>query len=206
MNFNADIVESASAVDQVGASTFLTDCVEAAQALDSCSATLSAPLTPTVFRARFPGFQNPMLYPDAQVQFYLTLAGKMLIPDRWGDVIEEGYQLFAAHFLALDQLARVAGVGGVAGTAVGVLTGGTVDKVTYSRDVASIMEDNAGHWGMTTYGLQYLRFARMMGTGPLQVGLPFGVGSGYLGQGSLPQSAIVYGPGWPGPMPGAGGW
>lgn len=206
-NYNADITEVANADEQVGGSTFLTDCVESLAAVDVCDATLSTPLTPTLFRMRFPGFQNPALYSDYQINFYLGLASKMLIADRWGNVLEEGLQLFTAHFLALDQLAQVAGVNSIPGTAVGVLTGGTVDKVTYSRDVQSVMEENSGHWGMTTYGLQYLRFAKMMGAGPLQVGLPFGVGAiGYLGQGNLPQSAIVYGPGWPGPMPGAGGW
>lgn len=206
MNFDAGIIESASAADQVGGSTFAIDCVEVAFATDTATAQLDTPLTPTVFRSRFPGFQNPALYPDSQISFYLALAGKMLVADRWGNVLEEGQQLFTAHFLALDQLAMRAGVGGIAGTAVGVLTGGTVDKVTYSRDVQSIMEDGAGHWGMTTYGLQYLRFARMMGAGPMQVGLPFGANagnSGYLGQGGIGQSATA---GWPGPMPGMGGW
>lgn len=203
MNFNAGVIESASASDLVGGSTFLTDCVEAAWAADSINAQVGAPLTPTVFRMRFPGFQNPALYSDYQVQFYLDLAGKMLIVDRWGNVLEEGIQLFAAHFLALDQLALVAGVSSVPGTAVGIMTGGTVDKVSYTRDVQSVMEENAGHWGMTTYGLQYLRFARMMGAGPMQVGLPFGAHAGYLGQGNFPQSATAA---WPGPLPGLGGW
>lgn len=206
-DFNADITETGAASDQVGGSTFLADCVEAGSALDLIDASLATPLTPTLFRMRFPGFQNPALYSDFQINFYIDLSSKMLIADRWGNMLEEGQQLFSAHFLALDQLAQVAGVGSVPGTAVGVLTNGSVDKVSYSRDVQSIMEDNAGHWGMTTYGLQYLRFARMMGTGPLQVGLPGGVGAfGWMGQGNLPQSASVYGPGWPGPMPGAYGW
>ena len=74
-----------------------------------------------------------------------------------------------------------------------VVSGGTVDKVSYTRDVAAVMEENAGHWGMTMFGLIFLRLQRTVGAGPVQVGVPFGFGSG------LPQSASLYNGAWPGP-------
>jgi len=45
---------------------------------------------------------------------------------------------------------------------------------------------NAGHWNLTVYGTRFIRFAKMFGAGPIQIGIgynpsPFG------------------GPAWPGP-------
>lgn len=144
-------------------------------------------ITSDSFRDQFPAFADESKYQDSQIDFYITLAYKLLNADRWGNVLDEGVALFVAHFMAVDALnANGGGIGGVPGTAVGVLSGGTVDKVSYTKDVNSIMEPDAGHWGMTTYGLMYLRFARMMGTGPLQIGADY--------SGSLSASA------WQGPM------
>lgn len=174
---------------------FNVSIAEAANATDQSSPVLDATLTPAGLRAKFPGFADSTKFPDAQMSFYVTMAYKLLSPDRWGSMLDEGAALFTAHFVALDRLALTAGVDGIPGAAVGVLSGGGVDKVNYTRDVASVMEDNAGHWGMTTYGLQYLRFARMMGMGPVQVGATTDYG--------FPQSAYLYGGAWPGPFGGA---
>lgn len=129
-------------------------------------------ITASSFRLQFPPFADAGKYPGPEVDFYIGLAYKLLIADRWGDVIDYGAALFVAHFLALNKLAATQGTAGIPGTAIGILTSGSVDKVSYGRDVNSVMEDNAGHWNMTTYGMTFIRFARMMGTGPLQIGTP----------------------------------
>ena len=144
-------------------------------------------LTVAEFRAAQPAFIDPIKYLDSTIQFYLNLAYSNLNACRWGDTVDYGATLFAAHFLALSLLAASGGQNGVPGTVVGVLSGGGVDKVNYTRDVASIMEENAGHWGMTSFGLIFLRFLRMMGAGAVQIG------TGDYG----PQSGA-----WPGPIPG----
>lgn len=146
-------------------------------------------LTVADFRGAQPGFIDPTAYPVTQVQFYLNLGYKLLNASRWDDALDEGVTLFTAHFLALDAMAKK-GTGGVPGAAVGVLTEGHVDKVGYSRDVRSVMENDAGHWGMTTFGLVYLRLARMFGAGPIQVGT------------STDDFSSLFNGAWPGPFPG----
>lgn len=141
------------------------------------------------FRGAQPGFLDPTAYPGTQVQFYLTLGYKMLDASRWDTVLDEGVTLFAAHFLALDAIAK-RGANGVPGAGVGVLTEGHVDKVGWSKDVKSVMEPDAGHWGMTTFGLVFIRLARMMGAGPWQVGT------------STDDFSSLFNGAWPGPFPG----
>jgi hypothetical protein len=155
---------------------------------DDVSCVLScAPLT--LFRQAFPVFANSLRYPDMQVEFYLDLGRIMINWRRWGRMAWHGSFLVAAHFLALAQQAA-SNPRGIPGTVIGVLNSGSVDKVSYGRDVASVMEENAGHWGMTTFGLQWLRFARIFGAGPVQVG----IGGGLVTDPAyyLPQSAIAY--------------
>lgn len=142
----------------------------------------------TDFRKQRPVFMDPIKYEATQVEFYISLAYTMLSATRWGNTLDFGVSLFVAHFLALDELARQGGSNQVPGTVIGVLTGGTVDKVSYTRDASAILEDGAGHWGMTMYGLQYLRLVRMMGAGPIQIGVP-NAAEQVAGQGA-----------WPGPL------
>lgn len=200
-DYTASIVEAASASDHNEGSTFFAGVVESCAASDKITWFFDDPLTPATFRLQFPPFANTAMYPDRQVQFYIGMATKLLRSDRWGDMIKEGYALFTAHFLALDRLAATqpGGASGVPGTAVGVINSGSVDKVSFGKDVQSVMEDDAGHWGMTTYGSQYLRFARMFGAGPIQVGA--GGDPHYPGQ-----SASLYNGAWPGPMFPYSGW
>lgn len=159
------------------------------------------------FRTSFPLFVNSAVYTDAQVQMYITFAQNMLRPERWGNLLQMGIFLFVAHMLALDRISS-GGKSGIPGTVVGLLSSGSVDKVSYSRDVSSVLEENAGHWNTTTYGLRFIRIARMMGAGPIQVG-PFGSSfggtAGYYTTDPgayLPQSAMAYDGAWPGVLPG----
>ncbi len=150
-------------------------------------------ITAATFRTQFPAFASAATFPDAQINFYINLAYLMLNADRWGSALDYGASLFVEHFLTLDRIAAAGaagGAGGIAGTAIGVLTGGTVDKVSYTKDVQSVMEEGAGHWGMTIYGNVFLRIARMMGAGPIQVGVPSPGDNGF------------YNGAWPGPYQG----
>lgn len=132
-------------------------------------------VTVASFRQDFPEFASVAIYTNSQVQFYLRLAGKMLNVARWGNVIDEGTELYIAHNLALERKAQLAGQnGGVPGGATGNLAGKSVDKVSVNYDNSSAMEPDAGQWNLTTYGLRFIQMARMMGAGPVQVGLPVG--------------------------------
>lgn len=128
-------------------------------------------VTPQQFRTAFPLFMNPACYPDGEINFWAALAEKLHNKDRWGDLLEFGIQLFIAHNLSIDAVNRGAVKAGQApGQVVGALTSGSVDKVSYSRDVSAVMEKDAGHWNLTTYGLRYRRLMLMVGAGPVYVG------------------------------------
>ena len=197
MDYDASVVEDASASDDSDA-LFATNIIaEAACAREEMHAQVQHYLTPTTFRLMFPVFKDSSIYPDSQVGFYILMGAKLLRPERWHDMLREGISLFTAHFLSLDRLASTqpGGMAGIPGTAVGVINSGTVDKVSFGKDVASVMEDGAGHWGMTTYGMQYLRFARMFGMGPIQLGAGPDAGPVVVGFGrnwNFPQSAYIY--------------
>lgn len=152
------------------------------------------------FRTQHPEFASSAAYPAASIQFYITFAYKMLNPCRWGDVLDEGASLWVAHFLTLDRLAVMAGAGGmgVPGTVIGIISGGTTDKVSYTREVQGVLEEGAGHWNLSIYGLQFIRFARMMGAGPIQVGV-----GGMFGESAYLYANTGMATGaWPGPLPG----
>lgn len=133
---------------------------------------MAAP-TPADLRAAFPEFVDPP-YTDATINYWLGIATKMVNVDRWGELYAHGVLLFTAHMLALARRSQVsvAGANGIPGIVTGVLSSKSADGLSASYDVSSITEENAGHWNLTMYGLQYIRAARMMGAGPIHIGLP----------------------------------
>lgn len=130
-------------------------------------------VTASSFRTDLPEFADVTRYPGSQVGFYITLAGKLVDSGRWGDVFDQGVELFTAHWLVLwrermDAAAR----GGVPGKSVGVLNNKSVDKVSAGYDVATGTYEGAGHWNLTTYGTQFYQLMQMFGAGPQQAGVP----------------------------------
>lgn len=125
-------------------------------------------MTPAEFRASFPQFVSATLYPDSSVQFWLTLAGKLLRPERWQDVLPEGIGLFVAHNLALE---GPAGAGSkTPGVGTGMVASKTVGKLSVSYDNSVGIDATAGHWNLTTFGMRFLTLMRMAGTGGIQLG------------------------------------
>lgn len=122
------------------------------------------------FRQNFPEFGSAGLYPDSQVNYWLALGGKLLPEGRWADLLDDGLQLFVAHNLVLERQAQAsAATGAPPGQAAGMVSGKTVDKVSVSYDTGSAMEAEAGHWNLTTYGQRFVRLARLIGSGGLQL-------------------------------------
>jgi len=151
-----------------------------------------ANVTAAEFRAAFPAFADPALYPNPELEFWIGLAYKLMDPFRWGDIIAYGAQLFVAHNLALS-FNDLGGQGQAPGAVTGAVTSASVDKVSYSRDPGSAMDPQNGHWNLTTFGLRYIRLVRMIGAGPVQIGAPFG--PAYPGEGQNGNGA------WPGVIP-----
>lgn len=124
----------------------------------------------TVFRKAFPEFANIAVYPDAQLDFWATLAEAQVNADRWGTQTAFGVQLYVAHEITLAaQSAKAANIGGTPGQQSGPTNSKTVGSVTVTYDTQAAIEKDAGHWNLTSYGRQFIRLARIFGAGVVQL-------------------------------------
>lgn len=122
------------------------------------------------FRLNMPMFASVEDYPSAQFNFYLKLGVKLLPEQRWDDLLDDGYTFFVAHYLTLYARSMlVADLGGDVGKVAGNETSKSVDGVSKSMDVSSISLEDGGHWNQTTWGIQFLQLARMVGAGGVQL-------------------------------------
>lgn len=121
-------------------------------------------VTSAQFRLDFPEFADTDVFPDSMVNFWLNFALGMLNECRWGSMLNMGLELMTAHQLVLADRN---------GYKPGVITAPqgskAVDKVNVSYDTASVTLDNGGHWNGSSYGIQFLQLARMMGSGGMQL-------------------------------------
>lgn len=110
-------------------------------------------------KAAFPEFAATA---DPRVTFWLNVAAKRLTSPRWveAELLDEGTQLFVAHHLALEAKGA---------DAVAPLASQSVDKVAMAFDNNAASLENAGQWALTSYGVQYLQLARLVGAGGIQL-------------------------------------
>ena len=125
------------------------------------------------FYAFYPQFEGQV--PEAVVQTFIDLASANLNIERWHKSWTVGMALFIAHFLTLyvktcgtndDPLTNLA-----SGNVRGIQTSKSVDGVSISYDVSSVLTDLSG-WGsykLTEYGIQLLTLARLLGKGNMYV-------------------------------------
>lgn len=122
------------------------------------------------FRNDFPEFADAARYTPATVNFWADIGEKMISTDRWGDLYNQGLELFTAHNIVLAAGNKAsAAQDSIPGQANGVLTSKKVGSVGVTYDNTSAMELDAGHWNQTTYGRQYIRLARLLGQGCYQL-------------------------------------
>ncbi|AOY96859.1 hypothetical protein BKK79_35795 [Cupriavidus sp. USMAA2-4] len=127
-------------------------------------------MTPEQFRADFPEFSDTTKYPNTLIQMWLTVATSLVNPVRWMELTNLGLALVTAHHLVLAQRdGATADVGGTPGEVKGPTSSKSVDKVSVSYDTGAVALSDAGFWNMTSYGIRFLNFARMMGAGGLQL-------------------------------------
>lgn len=122
----------------------------------------------TCFRSSFPQFTDSAKYPGAMLELWRNWAVAQVNADRWGELTDQAVMLVMAHFITMEGRAGVVGASG----SPGVLTSKSAQGVSASYDMSSVTEKDAGHWNSTVYGTRYYRMARMIGAGPLQVGIP----------------------------------
>lgn len=124
----------------------------------------------TAFRQNYPGFQDTLRYPSAQITYLATLAGKLLNATRWDDLLSHGTDLFVAHHLALADIeAKQVAVGASPGKLAAQQTAKSVDKVSASYDVSNISITDGGYWNTTSYGIRFLQLSRLVGAGGIQL-------------------------------------
>ena len=144
-------------------------------------------ITPQQLRVDFPEFGSSVTYPNSALTFWLGIAYQMLNADRWGKQLDLGAELFCAHQLTLEARAQLeASNGGIPGQTVGVVNSKSVDKVSIGYDTSAGIEPDAGHWNLSIYGTRFIRLNKMMGAGPL-----------FVGVGAIP---VGSGMAWPGPL------
>jgi hypothetical protein len=136
------------------------------------------------FRADYPAFGDASRFTDEEVQYWINAAcappnsTPALNQYRWGQFYQLGLHLWVAHNLAVqDMLSQRAGLPGMPGatymstplTGSGVASSKSVDGVSVSYDNQIGMEHDAGWWGLTPWGNQFLYYLRMAGAAPIQL-------------------------------------
>lgn len=123
-------------------------------------------MTVDEFLAIFPEFGDPVKYPRARIQMYLTLATTRVSECMWGNVYSTGLALFAAHYLAtLGSASGATGAGVVAGEVASKKVGDV--QVTYAS--TSNRSADAGWWNSTIYGRQWWDLFKSFGVGVVQL-------------------------------------
>lgn len=127
-------------------------------------------ITPDQFRIDFSEFQDDTAYPDSGISFWLGIAYKLLNPIRWQDMLDTAAELFTAHNLVLERQAqKSAANGAVPGVSTGPISSKTVGPVTQAYDTAAGINQDAGHWNLTTFGTRFYQLMQLFGAGPIQV-------------------------------------
>lgn len=122
------------------------------------------------FRQHMPMFASIDDYPSAQFEHYLKLGVRLLPEERWDDLFDDGLRCFVAHYLTLfGRSMLMADIGGDVGKVIGNESSKSVDSVSQSMDVSSISLVDGGQWNQTTFGIQFLQLARMVGVGGVQL-------------------------------------
>lgn len=127
-------------------------------------------VTPSSFRSDFPEFGNVTVYPDSQVNLYITLAVVQVTQPKWGAYTDYGTELFVAHYLSIEnQEAKSVARGGTPGMRPGAIASEGVGPASVSYDNASATLKDGGDFNKTTYGIRFLKMRREIGVGGVQV-------------------------------------
>lgn len=125
------------------------------------------------FYAFYPQFEGQV--PSVVVQTFINLASANINKARWHKSWSFGMALFIAHFLTL--YVKTSGTADnpntnlASGNIRGIQTSKSVDGVSVSYDVSSVLSelDGWGSYKLTEYGIQLLTIARLLGKGGMYV-------------------------------------
>ena len=147
-------------------------------------------ITSLQLRQDFSEFADASRFTEPSLDYYINLAYLLMDAGRWSTLLDTGAELFVAHNISLEARAQEeSAAGGMPGGMVGPINSSSVDKVSVGYDTGSGIEANAGHWNLTVYGTRFVRLARMLGAGPIQIGIgyvPSGSGQAWAGPSLYP--------------------
>lgn len=123
------------------------------------------PFTVQEFRALLPVFGNAEEYPDDTLTYWIQDAADQLDPLVWASLWSKGVMLYTAHTLELFRRLGGDSNNGV----VGLELSKTVGKVSVDYDTTATSMKDGGPFNTTTWGTQFLFYARMVGAGPRQI-------------------------------------
>jgi len=124
----------------------------------------------SAFRANFPEFSSTSTYPDSMITFWAGVAELQINKCLWDNMYVNGVQLYVAHEITLAaQNVQAASVGGSPGQHGGIANSKAVGAVNVGYDANTQTEKDAGWWNRTIYGQQFIRLARMFGSGAVQL-------------------------------------
>lgn len=138
--------------------------------------TTSAP-TLAQFIQDFPEFNaainpgNALPFSNPAIQYWLNFATIVLNQGLWGKMYYFAVEMFAAHNLALEAWATQGGPQNVPGIAKGMIAGKSAGDVSVTYNNAGVLATDAEHWNFTVWGIRLIRYIRMIGAGPRQVGV-----------------------------------
>ena len=127
------------------------------------------------FRKIMPAFTAEII-PDEQLQHFIDLAQAVVKEARWMSLWREGMRLYIAHFVTLFLETPPEGA-----TRQQILNGGKLqgNKTSKSVGQVSVGYDNGSQatsdlegwaaWKLTTYGVQFATYARLIGMGGMYV-------------------------------------
>jgi hypothetical protein len=120
------------------------------------------------FREDFPEFlsTSPQVYSDSLITFWAGIGDLQLNEKRWGDFRPYGMELFVAHHITIaiaDQNAVL--LGGMPGQATTLKSNKSVGDVSVGIDTGASLESKGGNFNLTSYGREFIRLARIVGSG-----------------------------------------
>lgn len=141
-------------------------------------------ITAAIFRQSFTEFANLTTYPDTMVDFWIGVAAVILPKRTWGmpadpvalpltKLYDIGATLYVAHMVSQEAAAvKAAAAGGNPGTVgKGPITSESVGGVSRAYDAQAGVLENGGNWNLTSYGVRFLQLGRLLGSGPVQIGI-----------------------------------
>lgn len=124
----------------------------------------------SAFRLAFPEFANEGKYPDGMLDFWASVADKLMNETRWADLYTQGMYLFVAHNITLQAIDIAnSEAGRTPGQASGIITNKGVGDVSVGYDTHSVSYANAGNYNLTRYGREFWNLVNIVGMGGEQV-------------------------------------